>query len=41
VGLHAALVAGVYPFIVADLLKVLAAAGISPALWRLMGTGRR
>ena len=37
VGLQAALVTGVYPFIVADLLKLLAAAGVLPGLWRLMG----
>jgi len=37
IGLQAALVAGVYPFIVADLLKLLAAAGILPGLWRVLG----
>lgn len=37
IGLQAALVAGVYPFIVADLLKLLAAAGILPGLWRILG----
>jgi biotin transport system substrate-specific component len=37
IGLQAALVAGVYPFVVADFLKVFAAAGISPMLWRLIG----
>jgi biotin transport system substrate-specific component len=37
IGLHAALVAGVYPFIVADLLKLLAAASILPGFWRLLG----
>jgi biotin transport system substrate-specific component len=36
-GLQAALVAGVYPFIVADLLKLLAAAGVLPGLWRVLG----
>ena len=40
-GLQAALISGVYPFIVADLLKLLAAAGISPMLWRLVGSERR
>ena len=41
-GLQAALAAGVYPFIVADLLKLLAAAGILPGLWRVLGrTGTR
>ena len=37
IGLQAALAAGVYPFIAADLLKLLAAAGILPGLWRLIG----
>ncbi|HEX2460248.1 MAG TPA: biotin transporter BioY [Vicinamibacterales bacterium] len=40
-GLHAALIAGVYPFVVADLLKIAAAAGISPILWRLVGSDTR
>jgi len=35
-GLQAALVAGVYPFIAADLLKLLAAAGILPGLGRVL-----
>ena len=39
--LHAALIAGVYPFVVADLLKIVAAAGISPMLWRLVGSDTR
>lgn len=38
VGLTTALASGVYPFIVADLLKLVAAAGITPGLWRLIGT---
>jgi biotin transport system substrate-specific component len=37
IGLHAALVTGVYPFIAADLLKLLAAAGILPGFWFLLG----
>ncbi len=37
IGLQAALAAGVYPFIAADLLKLLAAAGVLPGLWRLIG----
>ena len=37
IGLRAALVAGVYPFIVADLVKLLAAAGVLPGLWRVLG----
>lgn len=36
-GIQAALVAGVYPFVVADLVKLLAAAGILPGIWRLLG----
>ena len=38
VGLSTALVSGVYPFVVADLVKLVAAAGITPGLWRLIGT---
>jgi biotin transport system substrate-specific component len=41
IGLHAALVTGVYPFIAADVLKLLAAAGILPAFWSLLGKSRR
>src|SRR5687768_3914989 len=37
IGMHAALVTGVYPFIAADLLKLVVAAGILPAFWRLWG----
>jgi biotin transport system substrate-specific component len=37
IGLQAALVAGVYPFIVADLMKLIAAASILPGLWRVIG----
>jgi biotin transport system substrate-specific component len=40
-GLHAALISGVYPFVVADVLKLAAAAGISPIFWRLVGTDPR
>ena len=40
-GLQAALAAGVYPFVIADVLKLLAAAGISPTLWRLVGPAKR
>jgi biotin transport system substrate-specific component len=36
IGMPAALAAGVYPFVAADLLKLLAAAGVLPALWRLL-----
>jgi biotin transport system substrate-specific component len=38
VGLTAALASGVYPFVLADLGKLAAAAGITPGLWRLLGT---
>ena len=38
VGLSTALATGVYPFVVADLAKLAAAAGITPGLWRLIGT---
>jgi len=38
VGLTAALVSGVYPFVLPDLVKLAAAAGITPGLWRLIGT---
>ena len=37
VGLPTALALGVYPFVVADLLKLLVAASILPGLWRLFG----
>jgi biotin transport system substrate-specific component len=37
VGIQAALAAGFYPFVIADIVKVLAAAGVMPALWRLLG----
>ena len=39
VGARAALLTGVYPFVVADLLKLALAAGIVPGLWRLFGHG--
>jgi len=38
VGLSVALATGVYPFVLADLAKLAAAAGITPGLWRLIGT---
>jgi biotin transport system substrate-specific component len=41
IGLHAALLTGVYPFIAADLVKLLAAAGILPGFWLLLGHSRR
>jgi len=36
VGLQTALAAGVYPFVVADCIKVVGAAGVMPGLWRLL-----
>ena len=38
IGLSAAVASGVYPFVIADVAKLLAAAGITPGLWRLIGT---
>ena len=38
IGLTAALASGVYPFVLADLAKLCAAAGVTPGLWRLIGT---
>ena len=37
VGLQAAFFAGVAPFVAADILKLLAAAGVVPGMWRLIG----
>jgi biotin transport system substrate-specific component len=39
--LQVALAAGVYPFIAADLVKLVAAAGILPGFWFLLGRTRR
>jgi len=36
-GMQAAFAAGVAPFVVGDLVKLLAAAAVLPALWRLLG----
>ena len=41
IGLQAALATGVYPFVLADVVKLFAAAGISPTLWRLVGAEKR
>ena len=41
VGFGAALVAGFYPFVVADVIKVFLAAGVTPALWKLLGGERQ
>jgi biotin transport system substrate-specific component len=37
IGIQAAIVTGVMPFVLADLVKLLAAAAILPGLWRLTG----
>ena len=37
VGFSTALKTGLYPFVAADLIKLLVAAGVMPALWRLVG----
>ena len=37
IGLQAALMSGVYPFVVADLVKLVAAAAILPGFWKLFG----
>ena len=39
-GVAGALATGFYPFIIPDLLKLLAAAGVMPSLWRLTGHAR-
>lgn len=40
-GIAAALATGVVPFVGADLLKLLAAAAVLPAVWRLLGSRSR
>ena len=37
VGLQAALVQGFYPFVIKDAIKLALAAGVMPAIWRLLG----
>jgi biotin transporter BioY len=39
IGLVPAVLAGVAPFVTADLVKLVAAAGIMPGLWRLLAPG--
>ena len=42
VGIQAALATGLYPFILPDAIKLAVAAGLVPALWRVVGrTGAR
>jgi biotin transporter BioY len=36
-GMQAALAAGLYPFILPDLIKLAVAAGLLPAVWRVIG----
>jgi biotin transport system substrate-specific component len=36
VGLQAALAAGFYPFVIADVIKVTAAAGVMPGVWKVL-----
>jgi biotin transport system substrate-specific component len=40
-GLRVALTSGAYPFFLADLLKLLVAAGLLPAFWRFLGPTER
>lgn len=40
-GVSGALATGFYPFIIADLVKLLVAAGVMPGLWRLTGISGR
>ncbi|OFW13327.1 MAG: hypothetical protein A3F70_00190 [Acidobacteria bacterium RIFCSPLOWO2_12_FULL_67_14] len=39
-GLEAALTAGVYPFVIADVMKLLVAAGVLPGTWAILGRQR-
>jgi biotin transport system substrate-specific component len=41
VGLGPALAAGLYPFLLTDILKIVVAAGVVPGLWRLFGPAVR
>lgn len=41
IGLQAALAAGLYPFVVPDLLKVCAASAVLPAAWAVVGRASR
>ncbi len=40
VGVPAALATGFYPFVLADTMKLMAAAGVMPSVWRLLGPQR-
>ncbi len=39
-GIPLALAAGFYPFVALDVIKLLAAAGVMPAIWKLLGSRR-
>ena len=41
IGLSGALATGFVPFIIPDLLKLVAAAAVMPALWRITGSASR
>jgi biotin transport system substrate-specific component len=41
IGLSGALAVGFVPFIIPDLAKLLVAAGVMPALWRITGSAAR
>ena len=41
IGLSGALATGFVPFIIPDLLKLLVAAAVMPALWRITGSASR
>lgn len=40
IGLSAALASGLYPFVIADIIKLAIAAGLVPAIWRAIGSTR-
>ena len=40
VGLSAALAAGLYPFVLPDILKVCVASGVLPTVWKVVGASR-
>jgi biotin transport system substrate-specific component len=40
IGLSAALASGLYPFVIADVIKLAIAAGLVPAIWRAIGSTR-
>jgi biotin transport system substrate-specific component len=37
VGFNAALVAGFYPFVIKDTIKLAVAAGVMPGVWKVVG----